>query len=181
MFGDAKKNNFFLIKYDEIYDFFLKNLKKNKYIKFKGLNLTIETLDGLLKHNGPIHNTSQINKILGLKNFYKKIIFNKSPSLEAQISSISDDIAYNNHDIQDGIQANLFKLEDLIEINFFKEINFDIRPEAMNISWDDIDNCLKTLKDFVIKNNLWYGICNELDYSKNIFLELKENVENIYK
>ena len=66
-------------------------------------------------------------------------------------------------------------------INFFKEINFDIRPEAMNISWDDVDNCLKTLKDFVIKNNLWYGICNELDYSKNIFLELKENVENIYK
>ena len=55
-------------------------------------------------------------------------------------------------------------------------MDFDIRPEAMNISWDDIDNCLKTLKDFVIKNNLWYGICNELDYSKNIFLELKENV-----
>ena len=83
---------------------------ENKYIKFKGLNLTIETLDGLLKHNGPIHNTSKIDKILGLKNFYKKIIFNKSPSLEAQISSISDDIAYNNHDIQDGIKANLFTL-----------------------------------------------------------------------
>ena len=33
-------------------------------------------------------------------------------------------------------------------INFFKEIDFDIRPESMNISWDDIDNCLKTLKDF---------------------------------
>ena len=66
-------------------------------------------------------------------------------------------------------------------INFFIEIDFDIRPDAMNISWDDIDNCLKTLKDFVIKNNLWYGICNDFDYSNNIFLELKENVENIYK
>ena len=66
-------------------------------------------------------------------------------------------------------------------INFFKKIDFDIRPEAMNISWDDVDTCLKTLKDFVIENNLWYGISNDFDYSKNIFLELKENVENIYK
>ena len=95
---------------------------ENKYLKFKGLNLTIETLDGLLKHNGPINDTSKINKIIGLKNLNKKIIFNKSPSLEAQISSISDDIAYNNHDIQDGIKANLFTLKDLIEIDFFKEI-----------------------------------------------------------
>ena len=59
--------------------------------------------------------------------------------------------------------------------------DIDIRPEAMNISWDDVDTCLKTLKDFVIENNLWYGISNDFDYSKNIFLELKENVENIYK
>ena len=45
---------------------------ENKYIKFNGLNLTLETLDGLLKHNGPIHNTKKINKIIGLKNFKKK-------------------------------------------------------------------------------------------------------------
>ncbi|HJN83986.1 MAG TPA: deoxyguanosinetriphosphate triphosphohydrolase [Candidatus Pelagibacter bacterium] len=95
---------------------------ENKYLKFKGLNLTIETLDGLLKHNGPIHNTSKIDKIIGLNNLNKKINLIKSPSLEAQISSISDDIAYNNHDIQDGIKANLFTLKDLIEIDFFKEI-----------------------------------------------------------
>ena len=42
--------------------------------------------------------------------------------MEAQISAISDDIAYNNHDIQDGINANLFKLEELMEIDFFKSI-----------------------------------------------------------
>ena len=52
----------------------------------------------------------------------RQINFKKFPSLEAQISSISDDIAYNNHDLQDGIKAKLFKLNDLIEINFFKEI-----------------------------------------------------------
>ena len=81
---------------------------ENKYLKFKGLNLTIETLDGLLKHNGAIKNISKIEKIIGTQNLKKKIIFDRSPSLEAQISSISDDIAYNNHDIQDGINANLF-------------------------------------------------------------------------
>ena len=57
-----------------------------------------------------------------LKILKKMINFKTYPSLEAQISAISDDIAYNNHDIQDGINANLFKLEELIEINFFKDI-----------------------------------------------------------
>ena len=95
---------------------------EHKYLKFKGLNLTIETLDGLLKHNGPILNLSKIKDLIGLKNLKNKIVFNKSSSLEAQISSISDDIAYNNHDIQDGIKAKLFKLNDLLEINFFKDI-----------------------------------------------------------
>ena len=95
---------------------------ENKYFKFNGLNLSIETLEGLLKHNGPIQDTALVNNLLGLKTFRNKINFNTYPSLEAQISAISDDIAYNNHDIQDGINANLFKLEELVEIDFFKSI-----------------------------------------------------------
>ena len=95
---------------------------ENKYLKFDGLNLTIETLDGLLKHNGPFYDYTKLNKIIGLKNLKKKFNFNKYPSLEAQIAALSDDIAYNNHDIQDGIRAKLFSLNDLSEINFFKEI-----------------------------------------------------------
>ena len=95
---------------------------ENKYLKFKGLNLTLETLDGLLKHNGPINDLSTVDRLIGLKNFKKKIKFINSGSLEAQISAISDDIAYNNHDIQDGIRAKMFNFNDLIEINFFKDI-----------------------------------------------------------
>tara|TARA_B110000116_G_scaffold237778_1_gene224206 strand:- start:359 stop:1474 length:1116 start_codon:yes stop_codon:yes gene_type:complete len=95
---------------------------ENKYLKFKGLNLTIETLDGLLKHNGPIKDLTLVKKLIGIKNFNNKINFSKSTSLEAQISAISDDIAYNNHDIQDGIKAKMFDLNELIEINFFKNI-----------------------------------------------------------
>ena len=95
---------------------------EHKYLKFKGLNLTLETLDGLLKHNGPIEDLSSVNRLIGLKSFKNKINFTNSGSLEAQISAISDDIAYNNHDIQDGIRAKMFNLNDLIEINFFKDI-----------------------------------------------------------
>ena len=95
---------------------------ENKYLKFNGLNLTIETLDGLLKHNGPITDLTPVKKLIGLKNLKNKIRFNKSASLEAQISAISDDIAYNNHDIQDGIRAKMINLDELIEINFFNDI-----------------------------------------------------------
>ena len=95
---------------------------ENKYLKFNGLNLSIETLEGLLKHNGPVDDLDLVNNLIGIKKFKNMINFNTYPSLEAQISAISDDIAYNNHDIQDGINANLFKLEELVEINFFKDI-----------------------------------------------------------
>ena len=95
---------------------------ENKYFKFQGLNLTVETLDGLIKHNGPITNLKKINNLIGLKNLKNKINFSKNSSLEAQIAAISDDVAYNNHDIQDGIKAKLFTLNDLKQISFFDEI-----------------------------------------------------------
>ena len=145
---------------------------ENKYLKFRGLNLTIETLDGLLKHNGPIMNTSKVNKIVGLKNFKKKINFKKFPSLESQISSISDDIAYNNHDIQDGIKANLFKLNDLIEINFFNEIYLSykkyIKKKNKNIL---IYQIIRDSIDLMVK-----------DLIKNTIENLKKNnIRNIHK
>ncbi len=97
-------------------------LLENKYYKFKGLNLTIETLDGLIKHNGPINNLKNYNKILG-KNFFKnKINFKKQASFEAQIASISDDIAYNSHDLEDGIKANLIRTDELKNIPILSSI-----------------------------------------------------------
>ena len=90
-------------------------LLEKKYYKFNGLNLTIETLDGLIKHNGPIHFFE--NKKKFIYNFFKKKIkFDEYPSLEAQIASISDDIAYNNHDLEDGLRANLFNIKALNSI-----------------------------------------------------------------
>ena len=142
---------------------------ENKYFKFNGLNLSIETLEGLLKHNGPVEDVITVNNLLGSKIFKRKINFCTYPSLEAQISAISDDIAYNNHDIQDGIRANLFKLEELMEINFFKSIYLKYKNKinkknykiaTYQIIRDSIDlmirdllsNTQKNLKDLKIRS-----------------------------
>ena len=95
---------------------------ENRYYEFKGLNLSIETIDGLIKHNGPVKDLSKINKILGRDFFRKKINFKTNSSLEAQIASISDDIAYNSHDLEDGLKSNLFKLSDLKNIPVLNKI-----------------------------------------------------------
>ena len=97
-------------------------LLENRYYNFKGLNLSFETLDGLIKHNGPVKNLTKFNKILGNNFFKKKIKFSLNSSLEAQLASISDDIAYNSHDLEDGLKSNLFKLKDLENIPVLNKI-----------------------------------------------------------
>ncbi len=162
---------------------------ENKYLKFNGLNLSIETLEGLLKHNGPVNDLDSVNNLIGIKNFKNKINFNSYPYLEAQISAISDDIAYNNHDIQDGINANLFKIEELVEIDFLnkiykkykKKINrYNYKIVIYQIIRDSIDLMIKDL----IKNtkkNLNYNKINKIsDINKTTFLmvEFSEKFKN---
>ena len=92
-------------------------LIENKYYKFYGLNLTIETLDGLIKHNGPVLNKIYEYKKILKQNLLKDMIaFNSYPSLEAQVAAISDDIAYNNHDLEDGLRAGLFTIKKFSSI-----------------------------------------------------------------
>ena len=103
---------------------------ENKYYKFYGLNLTIETLDGLIKHNGPVQNIIPYKKILKKDLFDNNIVFNRFPSLEAQVAAISDDIAYNNHDLEDGLRAELFTIKKFSSIPFISKL---INRHAKNL------------------------------------------------
>ena len=147
---------------------------ENKYLKFKGLNLTLETLDGLLKHNGPFYEKEKLQTIIGIKNLKNKLKLDKNASLEAQIASISDDIAYNNHDIQDGIKAKLFTLRELIEIDFFKEIYNSYKRNIKNnnkeiIVYQIIRDSINLMVQDVIKKTIY-----------NIKVENINNISNIY-
>ena len=152
---------------------------ENKYLKSTGLNLSIETLEGLLKHNGPVNDLDLVDSLIGVKSFKNMINFETHPSLEAQISAISDDIAYNNHDIQDGINANLFKLEELVEINFFRDIYKKYKKNinkqnykivTYQIIRDSIDLMIKDLINNTKKNLSYHKIKTFIDINKTSFL-----------
>ena len=148
---------------------------ENRYYEFKGLNLSIETLDGLIKHNGPVKDLTKLNKILGNNFFKKKIDFTLNSSLEAQIASISDDIAYNSHDLEDGLKSGLFNLNHLRNIPVLNKI---------------ISNHTKRLKNYSIDlviRQIIREIINEMvrdvieTTKKNIKLYKIRSLNNIYK
>tara|TARA_Y100000816_G_scaffold203698_1_gene150095 strand:- start:726 stop:1844 length:1119 start_codon:yes stop_codon:yes gene_type:complete len=162
---------------------------ENKYLKFDGLNLTIETLEGLLKHNGPVAELDIVDKLIGIKKFKNMMDFGTYPPLEAQISAISDDVAYNNHDIQDGIKANLFKLDELIEINFFKNIYRKYKNKinkrnykviTYQIVRDSIDIMIKDLIVNTINNLKKNKISKFKDIGKRnvILVDFSEKIKN---
>ncbi len=86
---------------------------ENPYPDFDGLNLSWEALEGLAKHNGPVSDPSwalaEANKEWDLE-------LGTWPGLEAQVAAIADDIAYDNHDIDDGLRAGLLQIEELVEL-----------------------------------------------------------------
>ncbi len=89
------------------------------YPEFDGLNLSWEALEGLAKHNGPIADPTWAMRET---NEQWDLELGTWPSLEAQISAISDDIAYDAHDIDDGLRAGLLHLEELIEQPLLRDL-----------------------------------------------------------
>jgi dGTPase len=84
---------------------------EHRYAEFDGLNLTWETLEGLVKHNGPVL-APIAAPIAGFDSRWS-LELGSWPGLEAQLASLADDIAYVNHDIDDGLRASLFSIADL--------------------------------------------------------------------
>ncbi|MDG1273152.1 MAG: deoxyguanosinetriphosphate triphosphohydrolase [Alphaproteobacteria bacterium] len=93
---------------------------EQRYAEFDGLNLTWETIEGICKHNGPVpKNSSQtiqeIDSLMGLE-------LSLFGSLESQIAALADDVAYNAHDLDDGLRAGLFSFQDLSDVTIIKPI-----------------------------------------------------------
>ena len=118
------------------------------------MNLTFETLDGILKHNGPI----KFKVPEYVSDFI--LFFNgnlaKNGSFESQLSSICDDIAYNNNDIDDGLHAGFFSIDELSEIDLVKSVLKRITNNKFNdssrIRYELVRNLIKIMVNDLIRN-----------------------------
>jgi dGTPase len=86
---------------------------ERRYAAFDGLNLTWETLEGVAKHNGPVADPPPFMRAYQQR---QDLELGTYASAEAQLAALSDDIAYNNHDVDDGLRAGLFGVADLAEL-----------------------------------------------------------------
>ena len=93
---------------------------EQRYAGFPGLNLTFETREGILKHCSRQH-ARELGE-LGLR-----FLQHQQPSLEAQLANLADEIAYNNHDVDDGLRAALITLEQLDEVTLFARHHQEVR------------------------------------------------------
>ena len=100
---------------------------ENKYLEFPGLNLTFETREGILKHCSS-KNAKSLGEI-GLR-----FINNQRPSLEAQIANVADEIAYNHHDIDDGLRSELIDIKEFCQLSLAKSESEIINKEYKNIN-----------------------------------------------
>jgi dGTPase len=114
-----------------------------RYPAWDGLNLTWETLEGIIKHNGPVshHMAEPSWKAIADFNGQWNLRPDTFASLEAQVAAIADDIAYNNHDIDDGLRAELFTIADLLDVPM-------IGPALKSVQkdWPTINNRLLRLE-----------------------------------
>jgi len=170
------------------------------YQNFDGLNLSINTIDGIAKHNGPNYLITENLNILPNLSKIKKINFYNQSSLESQISALSDDIAYNSHDIDDGIRAGFFSINDIKDIPIIgdvikkknrqfknkKLLRNEIIRSIINIMVTDLiiqtkdnlkKNNIKTINDVYRSNNFIVSFSSKLSNANNQIREfLKLNM-----
>jgi len=116
---------------------------ERRYPAFPGLNLTWETLEGVVKHNGPVSAMLERPAWRAIAEFDKAFALELGgwASAEAQVAALSDDIAYNNHDVDDGLEAGLFRLEELEGVPLIGPILFAVRQD-----WPELDDRMTRLE-----------------------------------
>ena len=111
------------------------DILEHKYINFRGLNLCYETKEGIIKHESEYDSAYKIEDEFSI---------NKSPSLEAQVVNIADEIAYNAHDLDDGLKSEYLNLEQLNEVYLWKFI-FNKTDTNLN----NQDNIYAAIRKFI--------------------------------
>jgi dGTPase len=135
---------------------------EEKYPDFDGLNLMFETREGILKHCS-VRNAREMDSI------GQRFIDRTQPSLEAQLTNIADEIAYNNHDVDDGLRSGLITIQQLQQVGLFNRHYFEVNAKFSDLPdkrkaqetirriinqlvCDLIDNTLKNIEHNKIKN-----------------------------
>ncbi len=109
---------------------------ERRYAEFDGLNLTWETLEGTVKHNGPLVLDGECADVATAIREYDAehdLELHTHPGPEAQVASLADDIAYNNHDLDDGLRAGLFTLEEVAELALVRPVLAEVRARHGDI------------------------------------------------
>lgn len=127
---------------------------EKRYAVFPGLNLTFETREGILKHCSK-------NNALRLGEIGQRFLKNEKPGLEAQIANIADEIAYNNHDIDDGLRAGLLDIEKLRECEIV-----NIQYENVKNKWQDLDQ--SQLRHEIIRRMINTVVSDLIETSKKL-------------
>lgn len=184
-FGHAGEDALANCLNDDFFDHNIQSLRillllEDTYDQHSGLNLSINCIDGLLKHNGHVVNSDAYkNQLPEIFNY--NLNFLQNGSLEAQISSLSDDIAYNCHDIDDGLRANFFRINELMEIDFFNTLfgkNYNSKPSTfvrnlLNILVTDlIETSMENIKNNNIKS------IEEVYKNNSILIDFSKDVKN---
>ena len=142
------------------------DLLEEKYAEFPGLNLTYESREGILKHCNK-------EKALELGVLGERFIKGLQPGLEAQIANIADQIAYNNHDVDDGLRAGLLDVEQLCSCSLFCE-----HYEQVIRSWPDLEP--RRVRHEVVRRIINSQVCDLIETSsRNIELSGPENIDNV--
>jgi len=149
---------------------------EERYAGFDGLNLTWETLEGLVKHNGPLQGAASSRPLPRVIAEYAEIQdleLDTFASAEAQSAALADDIAYNNHDIDDGLRAELFRVSDLGDVPLVGPIF-----AAVSKDYPDLDQSRQIHE--AVRRLIGTMVNDLLEQSRRLIIESKvETAEDI--
>lgn len=151
---------------------------EHRYPSFDGLNLSWETLEGLAKHNGPLlgsySSEKEVSPYLIKYCSVHDLELDRFAGLEAQCAAIADDIAYNAHDIDDGLRSGLLQIEQLENVEITADILHDIRQQ-----YPKLDNTRTGYE--VIRRQITLMVEDVIQNSVQLIAEMKpNNIDDIH-